>query len=132
MDQLFEKASRMKLRFGTNRGELPVEDLWDLSLEDLDRLAKAINKQIKAETEESFIVKKRKTTSVLETSLDILKHIIGVKQDEADKRTKRAERRAELETMKSLLAEKHTEKLKGMSLDEISQKIAELEEADKE
>ena len=46
---IFEKASRLQLRFASTKGSLSVEDLWGLSLESLDTLAKAVNKQIKAE-----------------------------------------------------------------------------------
>ena len=44
---MFEKASRIKLRYSTNRGVLSVEDLWDLSLEQLDPIAINLSKRLK-------------------------------------------------------------------------------------
>lgn len=35
---MYKQASKMKLRFATSKGNLSVEDLWDLSLPALDRL----------------------------------------------------------------------------------------------
>ena len=51
----FEKASKLKLRFSTNRGELSIEDLWDLSLESLDQIAVAIDKALETAGKKSFI-----------------------------------------------------------------------------
>ena len=44
LTNLFEKASKMKLRFSTTKGVLSTEDLWDLSLESLDRIAKNLKR----------------------------------------------------------------------------------------
>ena len=41
---MFEKASRLKLRFKTQNGIIAVDDLWDLTLDSLNTLAKALNK----------------------------------------------------------------------------------------
>ena len=35
-ENLFEMATRNKMRFSSTKGELSVEDLWDLSDKDLD------------------------------------------------------------------------------------------------
>lgn len=33
--EIYKKASKKKLRFSTNRGSLPVEQLWDLPKEEI-------------------------------------------------------------------------------------------------
>ena len=50
---IFEQASRLKLTFSTNKGQLSVEHLWDLSLDSLDTLAKGVNRELKASEEEA-------------------------------------------------------------------------------
>lgn len=127
---IFEKASKSKLRFATGRGQLATEDLWDLSLESLDTIAKAVNKQLKAETEESFIGKKSKANETLELQLEILKHIISVKLQEKEIKAQRAERNAKLAQLRELAASKTNEALAGKSLEDINRMIAELEAED--
>ena len=52
---IFERASKQKLRFGTGRGLLSVEEVWELSLTALDALARRVNKELKETDDESFI-----------------------------------------------------------------------------
>ena len=40
MLNIFEKASKQKLRFVTSKGMISSEDLWDMSLQSLDIIAK--------------------------------------------------------------------------------------------
>ncbi len=124
---IFEKASRLKLRFTTTKGLLSVEDLWDLSLTSLDTIAKAVNKRLKEENEESFITTRSKSNSELELSLDILKHVITIKLEEKEKATLKAERRAELDLLKNLRENKKLEALNSLSLEEIDKRMADLE-----
>lgn len=95
---IFEIAVRSKLRFATPRfAGVSVEDLFDLSLRELDDVAKGINRQINAEKEESFLSEnKNAVRKDLELKLEILKHIINVKETEKAERvaaqTKAAQR----------------------------------------
>lgn len=123
----FQKASRLKLRFSTNKGELSVEDLWDLSLESLDVIAKAVNKKLKDESEESFIGKKSTNNAVLELKMEILKEIIAIKLKEKEAKALKAVKSAKLAQLKELANSKTNEQLSGMSLEEINKLILELE-----
>lgn len=125
----FVDATRRKLRFNTTKGQLSVEELWDLSLQSLDAIAKAVNRQLKASEEESFIptVSKRKDAES-ELSLDILKYIIGVKVEERDAEKARVEKREKAARLKELLAQKRDAELTGKSAEEIEKMLQELSE----
>ena len=60
---MFEKATQEKYRFETTKGLVNTEDLWDLPLVGgnccLDDIAKDLNRDVKENEEESFIVKKK-------------------------------------------------------------------------
>jgi hypothetical protein len=125
-EKLFEKATRNKLRFPTSKGMITVEDLWDLSLTSLDTMARAINKRLKDESDESFINKKVSSNAELELSLEILKYIISVKLKEQDDRKLKAERMEELKMLQDLLTNKKSEELKSLSKEDIEKRINEL------
>lgn len=122
---IFERAARAKLRFLTSKGNLSTEQLFDLSLTELDTVARSVNKAIKSEGEESFIEENQSKTQVIDTlRLEILKSVIKSKQSAiaaAETRAANATRRRRLE---EALANKEDASLLEMSADEIK---AELE-----
>lgn len=124
---MFEKASRMKLRFVCGKGDVSVEELWDLNLTTLDNIAKSVKREMVGEEEESFIPNKNKKQSNNSLRLDILKHIIATKVDEDNKKSDRAKRLAELAQLKELAAAKQNEKLASQSLDDILKQIQAME-----
>lgn len=126
-DNLFVTATRKKLRFPTNKGEIPVEDLWDLSLTSLDAVAVNLDDQIQKGGRKSFIGRRDTTASVNETKLDIVKVIIEVKQAEAEAAKTRAEKASQKEFLNSLLEKKKIAQLEGLSVDEIEKQLAALE-----
>lgn len=105
---IFEKAVKQKLRFSSDRGLLTVEDLYDLPLKgkavSLDNLAKAVNRQLKAEDEESFVDTASSANTTLNLQLDILKHVIAEKVAERDAATQAAAKKAQREQLENALA----------------------------
>lgn len=124
----FEKATRLRLRFETSRGNLNVEDLWRLPLAELDKLAIALNKQLKESSEESFIKAKSKDNKLLELCFDIVKHIIETLLSEDEEKKKAADKRAKREQLLELIAKKKNQELEGKSLEELEAELTKLED----
>ena len=122
---MFEKASRMKLRFNTQRGVLSVEDLWDLPLIQLDNIAIALNKKLQESKTESFIKTRTKDTTELELKFNIAKHIIDVKLQEQEDRLLESEKKAKRQKILDLMAKKQDAELEGKSLEELAKELDE-------
>ena len=129
---IFENASRKKLRFPSPVGDLMTEQLWDLPLTSkngasLDGLARSTNRQLKDLGDESFVnVRPDPRVGELQLQLDILKRVIEVKMKikaAAEAATERAQRRSKL---LSVLAAKEEDELKGMTREQIEKELAAL------
>ena len=129
---MFEKASRLKLRFSTALGNATIEDLWDMPLisrkagASLDDLAKSLNRSIKDGEEESFVTQKSAANTVLSLKFDIVKHVIKVKLEEAEASEKATEIKAKKEKILSIIADKEDEALKGKSATELKELLSGL------
>lgn len=129
---LFEIAARKKYRFNTSKGLLTTEDLYDLSLDSLDRIAVSVNNEIKESQTETFLSKTPKSNADAENKLEILKSIITLKQDQAAAKKEATERRAKLARLQELYDQKLNEAEKGKSADELAALIAELKSSETE
>lgn len=129
---IFEKASRLRIRFTSARGELTVEQLWSLPLTaarpdhiDLDDVAKQCARELRDVTEESFVATKvNPRKPELELKLEVVKHIIAVKQKEAEDARDAAKKRERRQELLEILAAKESDEMRGMSKEEL---LAELE-----
>lgn len=118
---MFDKVTRLKLRFESNKGLLSVEQVWDLSLTALNEMAKGLSRQVKAaETdEEDFIGTKSNVDSELQLRFDVVKHIIGVKLKERDDSRDAAERKANNQIILELIQRKKQQELESKSVEEL-------------
>lgn len=130
---IFEYATRNKLRFASSRGELNVEQLWDVPLRskddfNLNMVAKAASKVLKDCTEESFVETNRTAQHVrLEVALDVVKHIIEIKIQDEEHAKQRADNKIEREKLLAILADKQLGKLSALSESELKKRIEALE-----
>ena len=98
MNKMFEYATRNKLRFPF-KGSISVEDLWDLSLANLDEVFKALNARVKKVNEESLLSSKSKEDEVLEVQIEIVKYIFLTKKEEADAKVLEREKKEKLQKL---------------------------------
>lgn len=118
---MFDQATRLKLRFNSNKGLLSVEQLWDLSLTALNEIAKDLSRQVKAAAsdEEDFIGANSSVDSQLQLRFDVVKAIIGVKLKERDDSKDAAERKANNQAIMELIQRKKQQELEGKSIAEL-------------
>lgn len=124
-EKMFELATRSKFRF-PYKGQISVEDMWDLSLLALDSVFKALNSQMRQVKEESLLSTKSKADEVLELQIEIVKYIVSVKLAEKEAREKAAEKSAQRQKIMEIMAKKQDESLENASMEDLQKMLSEL------
>lgn len=131
-DHLFEKASRLRLRFGTPQGVINVEDLWDLPLTskagraNLDDIARGYSRELKTQGEESFVTKPAQKDPTLELGFEIVKRVIEVRLEENKAAKDAADKKAKQQKIRELIMKKKDEALGESSLEELEAQLKAL------
>ncbi len=129
---IFEFATRNKLRFNSSRGPLSVEQLWDVPLRsndgfNLNEVAKAANKILNSATEEDFVETGRTAHQTrLEVSLEVVKHVIDAKLEDEKAAKRHSEKRIEKERLLLILSEKQNGKMSDIFERELQRRIEAL------
>lgn len=125
-EKIFEFAARNKIRF-PYKGLITVEDLFDLSLTNLDSIYKTLNKQVKQSEEESLLSTKASVDTELEAQIAIVKHIVSVKLAEKEASEKAHAKREQKQKIMSIIATKENEALQNSSIDDLKKMLEELD-----
>lgn len=137
MSDLFIRATRQAFRYPSIRGELTTEQLWGLPLLgrgagagfDLDTVARTINATVKSLDGESFVeTRPNPKLSEAQAMLDVVKHIIGVRQAEARDAERRAARADERQKIRDALAAAEARELSQASREELRARLDALAE----
>lgn len=115
----FKLASQQKLRFQTNKGLLSVEQLWDLSLEDLDALAVSLETEHKESGKKSFLVKTSVKDKTAKLRFDVTLDVLNTKVEEMQALQEAAEIKEHNKKIITLISEKQDESLKGKSIKQL-------------
>ena len=125
VENIFEYATREALRF-PYKGMQSVEDLWQLSVKELDSIYKTLNKQVKQLEEESLLATKSNVDTELEVQIAIVKHIVSVKLAEKEAAEKASAKKAQKQKIMSIIATKQDEALQNSSIDDLKKMLDEL------
>lgn len=124
-EEMFIKACREKMRF-PYKGLATVEDLWDLSVAELDKIYKSLNAKAKQAQEESLLEVKTSEDEELTAQIEIIKYIVSVKLEEKKAAEMAKERKQQKQKIMSILASKQDEALQGKSIEELEKMLDEL------
>jgi hypothetical protein len=131
---LFEIAARNKFRFVTVRGNVAMEDLFDMPLTSksgfsLDDVAKNINRQLKTTEEESFV--QPATTNMarqeLSDKLELVKMVIADKQAANERVRLAQEKRQRRQMLLDQLEKRNNAELEALPKEEILKQLEELD-----
>lgn len=116
-ENLFEMATRNKMRFPSTKGGLSVEYLWDLSEKDLDVVYKNLKSQ-EAKSSEESLLDDANVDPNLTAAIGIVRYIFT---------TKRKEKLAEKERINKKLTQKKYIDALSKKQDEAVEKMSEAE-----
>lgn len=124
---MFLKATRQKLRISTTKGKLSVEDLWDLSLNELAKIVRDLYKKIKeveGEEELSFLKSSGvRADSSVKLSFEIVSKIYKTLQEEMDAETNAAKNKAHNEVILAELHRREMDEITKLSVEELKARL---------
>lgn len=126
---LFAKATRMKLRFDTPKGQISVEDLWDAHLTsetgkpNLNDIAVGLHNQLKSAETVSFVTPAAPKDEELQLKLDVVKAVIEVRVAERDAAVLARKKAETKQKLLEALAKKQDEEINAKSADELQAMI---------
>lgn len=126
MSDMFEKAVKGKYRF-PYKGQIAVEDLYDLPLGSLDTVFKTLNAEVKKTDEESLLQTKSEEDDILSTKIEIVKYIFNEKLEEKKNRQEAAERKEKKQKIMQIIATKQDEALRNASVEDLQKMLDELD-----
>lgn len=116
---IYKKASKDGLRFTTVKGALTVEQLWSLSLTDLDKLAVSLDKTVKASGDKSYLETKSREDATAKLRFDLVLDVLTDKVKAKEIASKAADTRAKNARIDEIIARKNDEELEGLSIEKL-------------
>ena len=126
---LFEMATQFKFRY-PYKGMITTEDLWDLSLNQLDDVYRNLNKEL-SNIDESGLIQTRSANegvkaNELRNKIEVVKHVFNSKRMAAEFDRMAAERSAKKQHILDILARKQESALESMSEEDLKKMLDEL------
>lgn len=121
MSNIFQQASRLKLRFQTARGFLNTEQLWELSLPSLDQMYIHLEEELGTASNKGLIKNRTATKEdeILKLKLDILSEVFNTLTNEKEAKEERKAIQSQNARIDELIARKKDEDLANMSIEQL-------------
>lgn len=116
---MYKEALQKKLRFKTNKGMITTEDLFNLSLQNLNTLAIMLDKKISEAPKKSFIEELPAEENDDELRFSIVKDVINIKLKARKDNIDKAQADAQKKRILEILAKRNDEELEKKSTEEL-------------
>lgn len=114
--EMYKQASKQKLRIESGKGLLTVEQLWDLSLADLDTLAVKLERK-KNTSAKTFLEVKSEEDETAKLKFDIVLDILQTKMKEDNEARARIQDKEHNQKILGILAKKKDDSLEQMTVE---------------
>jgi len=116
---MYKKASQLQLRVNTTKGQLTVEQLWDLPLSMLDALAVSLETEYKKSGKKSFLAVNSKKDKELKLLFDIVLDVLSTKMEDAAAAKGIADTKEHNQRILELIKRKQDSEMEGKSIAEL-------------
>lgn len=129
---IFKKATKLRLRFHSSKGQLSVEDLWKLPMvgahdnqPSLNSVATQIFNELQSTTVPNFVgAATNREAAKLELKLSILKEIIADRQADTTTAELAQATKARNSRIREIIATKQDDSLSNKSLEELEKLLS--------
>jgi pyruvate-formate lyase-activating enzyme len=120
---IWKYAAKNKLVFATNKGTLNASDLFDLKIEDLDKIYANLKKQEDNQNTYTLLDTKKKENADLEIKIQLVKEVFDDKIAAKEAAEKAAITREQNRKIKDIIERKKDAELEGKSIEELEKML---------
>lgn len=124
MNNIFETASRLKLRFDIS-GQISVEQLWDVKLPALVDFEQQLTEVVEGYGKSTRRTRAARTVAqeMNELRLEIVTYVLDVREKEAEEAKSAASNKESNQKILEMIAQKQNQQLAEMSIDDLKKML---------
>lgn len=123
---IFQRAAKAKLRFPTNKGSINTEDLYDIPLTTLDKLAVALHTKLESTETKSFLSAVPTSDTKTRLQFEVAKGVLDERLATAATNAAAGEKREQKQRILALIANKQDEQFAGQTIEELTAALDKL------
>ena len=120
---MYKEASKLALRFSSSKGNLTVEQLWTLKVDELDQMAIQLEESLDKRARKSFIRVVPSTDRIAELKFNIVLDVLGTKVAENNAAAEAAEIKRHNKTILEAVERRRNLDLGELSEEELLSKL---------
>lgn len=119
----YKQAIRQRLRFQTEKGAITTEQLWDLNITDLDKLAVSLNEECEKSQKKTYLSKKTDENAVSKLKFEIVYDVLSTRIEEAEQAQKSKGIREFNQKIEAIIAKTKEAELGNKSVEELEKML---------